>query len=155
MQAPLPKTFRLCWALLLLLLAAGATAHAAPDRWATLEAIHNLENPRNLTRPGRFGELGAYQFRPTTWRMHTTIPFERALDRNTSDAVAVKHYEWLKRELEKARVPATTYNIALAWNSGINAAIRGKAPRVAHDYARRAVNLATSFSSTQVFAAAQ
>src|ERR1043165_7025437 len=81
-----------------------AIAAKADDRAALLSAIHNIENPRNLTRPGAHGELGAYQFRPTTWQMHTTIPFRQALDRETSDVVAVKHYEWLKRGLEAARV---------------------------------------------------
>jgi hypothetical protein len=122
------------------------TAHASPTRSATLEAIHKLENPRNLTKPGPHGELGAYQFRSTTWRMHTSIPFERALDRAVSDSVAIRHYEWLKRGLEKARIPATPYNIALAWNGGLGAVISGKSPRVAHYYAQRAVNLAATIS---------
>jgi hypothetical protein len=117
----------------------------ASSRWATLEAIHKLENPKNSPRPGRHGELGAYQFRSTTWRMHTGIPFQEALDRGTSDAVAVKHYEWLKRGLESAQVPATPYNIALAWNGGLSAVIAGKSPSQAHDYARRAANLAAAF----------
>lgn len=114
-------------------------------RWATLEAIHHLENPTNVTRPGAYGELGAYQFRPTTWRMHTRVPFHRANDRSVSDVVAVKHYDWLKRGLEKAGMPATPYNIALAWNGGLSAVVAGTAPAVAHDYASRAANLATVF----------
>lgn len=117
----------------------------ASSRWATLEAIHKLENPTNSSRPGRHGELGAYQFRSSTWRMHTGVPFQQALDRGTSDAVAVKHYEWLKRGLESAQVPPTPYNIALAWNGGLSAVIAGKSPSQAHDYARRAANLAASF----------
>ena len=95
----------------------------ATTRWATLEAIHKLENPRNLPRPGPKGELGAYQFRSSTWRMHTKTPFYRAIERQESDVVAVKHYEWLKRGLEQAGLPATTYSIALAWNGGLSAAI--------------------------------
>ena len=117
----------------------------ASIRWATLEAIHRLENPRDLTQPGPRGELGAYQFRNLTWRMHTTLPFERALDRQVSDTVALKHYDWLKRGLEKASMPATPYNIALAWNGGLSAAITGTSPRVAHTYACRAANLAVMF----------
>ena len=35
----------------------------AEDRAALLSAIHSLENPYNLTKPGAHGELGAYQFR--------------------------------------------------------------------------------------------
>lgn len=138
---------RLILALLFVLF--GATSGAFGSvRWATLEAIHHLENPNNLTRPGTFGELGAYQFRQITWTMHTTLPFNRALDRTASDMVAVKHYDWLKRGLEKAGVPATTYNIALAWNAGLTAAISGKAPRAAREYASRAANLAAVFDDT-------
>lgn len=133
-------------ALLLALFATVVTSHAS-TRWATLEAIHKIENPYNLTKPGPRGELGAYQFRASTWRMHTNVPFHHALDRSTSDTIAIKHYEWLKRGLERARIPANTYNIALAWNGGLSAVIRGKSPRVAHNYAQRAVNLASTLAA--------
>jgi len=117
----------------------------ASTRAATLEAIHQLENPRNLTRPGPCGELGAYQFRAQTWRMHTAAPFEHALDRNLSDAVAVKHYEWLRVSLERAGKTATPYAIGLAWNGGLEAVLRGSSPRAARDYAQRVANLAAAF----------
>jgi hypothetical protein len=119
----------------------------ASVRWATLEAIHQLENPRNRQTPGPCGELGPYQFREKTWRMHTTTPFAWAIDQRASDGVAIKHYEWLKRGLEGAGLQATTYNIALAWNGGLNAAVLGRAPAVARDYAERAVNLAGAFGA--------
>lgn len=131
------------------------TSAMASIRWATLEAIHQLENPSNSPRPGPFGELGAYQFRATTWRMHTKTPFSQALDRQTSDAVAVQHYEWLKRGLEEARIPATPYNIALAWNGGLSAVIAGNSPRIAHDYAKRAANLAAVFNGDSSLALAR
>ena len=128
----------------LMLAAPGAQA---AGRWATLEAIHCLENPRNLTRPGAKGELGAYQFRAATWRMHTTVPFVRALDRGESDTVAVLHYEWLRRGLEHAGVEATPYTIALAWNGGLKAAVSGRAPGPTPDRSRPPVRLpATSIS---------
>ena len=141
-------------ALLLASLALGLVSSArgatTPSRWATLEAIHQLENPRNLSTPGPFGELGAYQFREMTWRMHSNSPFVQALDRRASDEVAVKHYEWLKRRLEGAGLPATCYNIALAWNGGLEATVLGRAPAVAHDYADRATNLARALSARVV-----
>ncbi|MSU49266.1 MAG: hypothetical protein EXS37_09310 [Opitutus sp.] len=127
----------------------------ASSRSATLEAIHELENPRNLTRPGPRGELGAYQFRVSTWRMHTSAPFSQALDRRTSDIIAVQHYEWLKTRLEAARMTPTPYNIALAWNGGLNAAVTGRSPRVAHQYAQRASNLAANFDRPQLVADAR
>ena len=130
-------------ALLVALVGVRTEVHAT-SRSATLEAIHKLENPRNSPKPGKYGELGAYQFRSTTWQMHTSLPFSKALDRGTSDAIAVKHYEYIKRGLEAAQVPATPYYIALAWNGGLGAAISGRSPRIAHDYAERAANLATA-----------
>lgn len=114
----------------------------ASERSATLEAIHSVENPRDLTRPGPAGELGAYQFRERTWRMHTTEAFTMALDRQASDVVAVKHYDFLKRQLERAGIAATPYRIALAWNGGLSAALRNRAPAAARDYAQRVAHLA-------------
>ncbi len=123
-------------------------------RWATLEAIHQLENPTDRTTPGRFGELGAYQFREMTWRMHTNVPFRRALDRSASDDVAVRHYEWIRQGLQQAGITPTPYRIALAWNGGLDAAVRDSAPRAAYAYAERAANLASQLDrGTQVAAA--
>lgn len=140
------------------LLFAGASAAellgSESDRSATLQAIHQLENPRNVRRPGPHGELGAYQFRVSTWRMHTTEPFSRALERDVSDEVAIRHYEWLKRGLAGAGRPVTPYMIALAWNGGLTAAISGRAPRAAHDYASRAANLAGVFRQHTLVATA-
>lgn len=150
----LTSSFSAASALLVGVWALGLTsmAQAAPEpsRWATLEAIHQLENPTNRTTPGTFGELGPYQFRESTWRMHTTIPFRLANDRKTSDLVAVKHYEFLKQRLVQAGLPGSVYNIALAWNGGIEAVVRGSSPAVAHDYAERAANIAYSISSRVV-----
>lgn len=85
--------------------------------------------------------------------MHTQLSFEHALERPVSDTVAVKHYEWLKRGLEGAGLAATPYHIALAWNGGLSAAIAGKSPFAARDYAARAANLAAVFNAggAQVF----
>ncbi len=84
--------------------------------------------------------------------MHTTAPFVRALDRRAADEVAVKHYEWLKRGLESAGLPATPYTIALAWNGGLRAAVKGRTPAVARDYAERVANLAGALGEEQMAA---
>lgn len=118
-----------------------ASRAEASSRGNVLEAIHCIENPRDLVRPGRHGELGAYQFRAATWRMHTTLPFERALERCISDDVALRHYEWISRGLLRNGWEPSAYNIALAWNGGLAATVRGRAPAGAHDYARRVQNL--------------
>lgn len=117
----------------------------ADDRWETLRAINWVENPTNHTRIGRFGELGPYQFRPATWRMHTRKPFSLAVQREAADEVAVIHYEWIKANLEKAGVDATPFNIAMAWNCGVSNVVSGHAPEVSYNYAERVVNLVHSF----------
>jgi len=122
----------------------------ASERWATLEAIHELENPRNVSEPGQCGELGAYQFREQTWRMYTQAPFSRALDRRASDAVAVKHYNWIKAELGRRGVDSSPYRIALAWNGGISAVFDPNPSAAAMDYASRAANIAADIESKEL-----
>jgi len=131
------------------LLAAAARGQDT-TRAATLEAIHQLENPRDLARPGPCGELGAYQFRAATWRSYTTEPFARALDRQASDDVAQRHYEWLKRGLVLAHVAVTPYTIGLAWNGGLTAAISGRTTPAARDYAERVANLVSAETGPRV-----
>lgn len=113
----------------------------AADRWETLRAINWVENPNNQTRVGRYGELGPYQFRPATWRMHTDKPFSQAVQIAVSDEVAVKHYEWIKRTFERAGVEPSAFNIAMAWNCGVDAVLAGRAPSASYNYAERVSNL--------------
>lgn len=121
-------------------------------RTETLEAIHHVENPRDVRSPGRYGELGPYQFRRSTWRMHTDQPFERALEREASEQVAILHYEWIARGLRRNGIAVTPYTIALAWNGGLSATVRGRAPRSARSYAERVSNLAEEFRAERVAA---
>jgi len=136
--------------LFLMVLAVSVSSARAGGRQETLEAIHHVENPFDSPRPGRCGELGAYQFRESTWRMHTRRPFAHALDRRASDEVAVAHYEWLRRGFERHGREATSYNIALAWNAGLAAVLRGKAPSSSHDYAVRVTAIADELSQRSV-----
>lgn len=122
---------------------------AASDRWETLRAINWVENPTNQTQMGRYGELGPYQFRPATWRMHTSKPFSLATERAVADEIAVKHYEWIKRSMEQAGVAANSFNIAMAWNCGVDAVLSGRAPSASFNYARRVSNLVESFKDRQ------
>lgn len=128
--------------LLLFIGALGFTIAAkGSDRWETLRAINWVENPTNQTQVGRFGELGPYQFRPATWRMHTQKPFRQAIQREVADEVAIKHYEWIKRTFEQAGVDPNVFNIAMAWNCGADAVISGRVPAVSYRYAERVANL--------------
>ena len=133
-----------------LALVAAAPTLKASERWETLEAIHWIENPHNSPRPGPYGELGAYQFRESTWRTYTSVPFTHALDRQTSDKVAVQHYEWLRQGLVRNGVEASAYNIALAWNGGLAAVVRGSVPASSYNYAERVMNIAQGIHKAQM-----
>lgn len=114
---------------------------AASERAETLRAINWVENPTNHARPGSRGELGPYQFLPQTWRLHTRTPFRNAVLREQADAVAVKHYEWIKDGLVEAGIDPNPFNIALAWNCGLGAVKSGRVPAVSYAYAERVQNL--------------
>lgn len=122
-------------------------AATASERWETLQAIHCVENPDDRETPGTFGELGAYQFRPETWRRYSNRPFHQALDRRASDEAAVRYYDAIKASLVRRGVPPTTYNIAVAWNAGIGAVMNDCAPNSTRDYASRVNNLASELHS--------
>jgi len=129
-----------------------ASRLGAAEQWETLQAIHLIENPHNSSQPGAHGELGAYQFRQSTWRMHSRRPFRNALVRAHADAVAVAHYDWLSRQLRHNGIAPTSYNIALAWNAGIGAVVSGRAPRASREYAQRVVNIARDLERATVAA---
>ena len=124
----------------------------AADRWETLQAIHLIENPRNSAQPGAHGELGAYQFRRSTWGMHTRRPFRQALNRTQADSVALVHYDWICAQLQRRGVPVTTYNIALTWNAGIGSVTSGRVPSSSRQYAQRVVNIARELKRSQIVA---
>ena len=132
---------------ILLLVTVLAFTHqaSASGRWETLRAINLVENPTNQTQVGRFGELGPYQFRPATWRMHTDKPFRLAIQRDVADEVAVKHYEWIKRMLDEAGIDPSPFNIAMAWNCGLGAVLKGRVPSVTYNYAQRVTNLVEAY----------
>jgi hypothetical protein len=125
----------------------------ASERWETLQAINWVENPSNSSRAGPGGELGPYQFRPATWHMYTRKPFTLALQRQHSDDVAVRHYEWIKRSLKSSGIEPTPFYIALAWNAGLGQVVNGRAPASAYEYASQVNNLVGVLKARQAAAA--
>jgi hypothetical protein len=125
----------------MLVLVGTALPVTAAQRADILLAIHWVENPRNLTKPGPQGELGAYQFRESTWRMHTKLPFRYAAEKAHADPVAVRHYDWIARGLIRNGMEVTPYNVGLAWNGGLSATVRGRVPAAALRDAARGPHL--------------
>lgn len=131
---------------LVCLCAAASVASQAATRWETLRAINLVENPTNHARMGANGELGPYQFRSQTWRLHSRRPFSQATERAAADEVAVKHYEWIRRGLRDAGIDDNAYNIALAWNCGLGAVREGRVPASSYRYAELVTNLVSSMA---------
>lgn len=127
--------------LLALVALAFLPAAGAAERWKVLKAINWVENPTNHGRFGPKGELGPYQFRASTWREYSDMPFSYAVNREHADAVAVRHYEWIKRGLTAAGIDPNPYNIALVWNSGLSAVTSGRVPKSTYRYADQVRNL--------------
>lgn len=119
-----------------------------PGRAGTPTVLHGIrivETQDQLHPPrGKLGERGPYQFRRSTWRMHTSAHFDLAENREVANTVAKRHYAWIQAQLQANGCEPSAYNVALAWNAGVNAVIRGNAPAVAHDYANRVLNIAST-----------
>jgi hypothetical protein len=81
--------------------------------------------------------------------MHTAKPFSLATQRAAADEVAVIHYEWIKRTLEQSGVVGNSFNIAMAWNCGVEAVLSGRAPNVSYNYAERVANLVETIKDSE------
>ncbi len=138
------KQLLLLAALLCAICGLPTAALADMERADVLRAINWVENPTNHTRRGSHGELGPYQFRAKTWRLHTRKSFNLAVIREHADEVAVQHYEWIKRGLTRAGIDPNPFNIAMAWNSGLGSVLKGRVPEVTYNYAQRVTNLVES-----------
>ena len=144
------RRLTLIWMVGLAAVLVGRGQAQASERWETLQAINWVENPYNSAKAGPGGELGPYQFRPATWRMYTRKPFALAVERQHSDDVAVRHYEWIKRSLLNSGITPTPFYIALAWNAGIGQVVNGRAPASAYQYASQVNNLVGVLKARQI-----
>jgi hypothetical protein len=150
---PLMRRWTAIMAVMLAAVLSGGGPALASERWETLQAINWVENPYNSPKAGPGGELGPYQFRPATWRMYTRKPFALAVERQHSDDVAVRHYEWIKRSLLSSGIDPTPFYIALAWNAGLGKVVNGRVPASAYEYASQVTNLVGVLKARQLAAA--
>ncbi len=136
--------------LLLVWVVAAMSAAADSQEDAFLGATRLRESNNQDWMTGSFGERGSYQFRRSTWRLHTRASFDLAYNREVADAVAHRHYDWLLKMLGQSGVPATPYNIACAWNGGAGSVARGTVSRAAREYGECVSNLTAEFLRRQV-----
>jgi hypothetical protein len=71
-------------------------------------------------RPGSHGELSAYQFTESIWRLHMApLPFDDARVASLARCCATRHVRWLIAQFESHGLPVTPQGLATAWNHGL------------------------------------
>lgn len=118
----------------------------APDRDSFLRAVAEVETGGNPRAVGRRGERGLYQFSFGTWQRYTAQPFHSAHDPIIAHDIAVRHFEWLQDQLRAGGRKPTAFQLAVAWNSGLNRALSGRYPKSTRDYAGRVANLSEVYA---------
>lgn len=129
-----------------------SSAHAAVDLSAVasgegridinraVDALREREGYRG--RRGALGEEGPWQLMPQTWAMHMPgIAFAEARNPAQARVCAVRHVRWLAAQLEARGVDASVFNIAAAWNAGLERYLSGRAPVRAYRYAADVVGI--------------
>lgn len=130
------------WAIILLIagLAIVSAKSAEVDVPRYLDSTRLIENVDG--RDGAHQERGPYGIRPATWRQHMgTLSFALAREERWGRECARRHVAWLQGQLQAAGIDPNVYNLALAYNAGLETVLRGRAPVRAYDHATRLRNL--------------
>ena len=114
-----------------------APAFAQVDLVRERSCIAACESGGRALLIGKHGERGLYQFKASTWRDTTDLPFHDAFDRAKASAAALKRLQWLSEQLEARGYLVTAYSLALAWKIGLD----GQSTTVDLNYAQRVENL--------------
>lgn len=113
------------------------SAHAGIDVDRFVDALRERETGAGPVRDGARGERGPWQITRAVWALHMPgKPFAQARQAAPARACALKHVRWIAAQLEARGVDASAFNLALAWNAGLEGATHGRAPERAYDYAR-------------------
>lgn len=105
------------------------------------DQIAVVERAPGSSARGRKGERGPYQLTLAVWRQHTRLPYDLAEHEIYARPVAVAHLTWLRDNLRRRGLAINSYNLALAWNAGLTAAVTGRTKPSHRDYASRVRNL--------------
>lgn len=129
-------------------------ALAAPDREQLLDAIFELEsssgrNPKAYF-PDKFGSLGGYQMRESTFgdlqRIFPSkwgkVEFKKAmLDNNTARMAASDYVNVIQNFLSQRGVPPTADNLLAAYNAGMGNVVKKKVSPEGQLYAKRGLDI--------------
>lgn len=106
--------------------------------WA-IAAVESGGDPKAVCSDGTC--LGLYQFTESTWELCSDVPFQAATIREYADSAARVYLAQLIERLTSSGHPADVHNLAVSWNAGPGAVIKGNATRATVDYALRVGNL--------------
>lgn len=100
-----------------------------------------VETPNGVpAHPGPAGETGPYALTPRV-RVDRGRELRARGEKVTDEAIAREQILWISRGLKAAEVDVNVFNIALAWNCGLEQTVQGRAPERSYDFAGRVRNL--------------
>ena len=117
--------------------------HVPLDNDKLLRMIELVEN-WDGEAIGRSGEAGPWQMKVKTWHdySHERMPYLESEWRGPeAQRVLHEHASWIRDEIEKNRLPDTSFNFALCWKVGFSGFLHGKTTYQDARYALRAETL--------------
>lgn len=104
-------------------------------------ALAQAETPHGVpARPGPAGETGRWQLTPAVRKDRGAWLRARG-EAVTDENIAIAQVIWLQNELQRNGKLPVEFNIALAWNAGLERSISGHAPTRASEFAARVTYL--------------
>jgi hypothetical protein len=104
-------------------------------------ALACVETPHGVpVEPGPAGETGRWQLTPAVRADRGAELLVRGVP-VTDEALATAQVEWLLQQLQRRGAAPLLFNVALAWNCGLDRTLSGKAPERSFDFARRTLTV--------------
>lgn len=104
-------------------------------------ALACIETPHGVPeQPGPAGETGRWQLTPAV-RADRGAELRARGEVVTDEALAEAQVLWLQRELQRRGAAPLLFNVALAWNCGLDRTLSGQAPERSYDFARRTMTV--------------
>ncbi|HWA28095.1 MAG TPA: hypothetical protein VG734_20760 [Lacunisphaera sp.] len=104
-------------------------------------ALAQVETPHGVpVQPGPAGETGRWQLTAAVRRDRGAEIVARK-EEVTDEAIATAHVLWLQDQLLRNGRAPILFNVALAWNCGLEQTLRGQAPVRSFDFARRVLTV--------------
>ncbi len=125
----------------------------SPLAVAFVLALAQIETPHGVpAQPGPAGETGR-------WQLTAAVRRDRGADLAargepvTDEALAMAQVAWLQEQLTRHGAAPLLFNVALAWNCGLEQTLHGRAPERSFEFARRVLAVTVEIQNDRWLAA--